>query len=85
MRQTFKQNTIAIVYDFDGTLSPHPMQEYTVLPELGVKPSEFWEECKKEAKKYKADAMLTYMRLLIEKIYVGIWALIRKIEHWFSY
>ncbi|MES9900958.1 MAG: HAD family hydrolase [Sedimenticola sp.] len=67
-RQTFKQNTIAIVYDFDGTLSPQPMQEYTVLPELGEHPGNFWNECTKEAKKYKADGMLTYMRLLIEKM-----------------
>jgi len=67
-RQTFKQNTIALVYDFDGTLSPQPMQEYTVLPELGENPSDFWEECTKEAKKHKADGMLTYMRLLIEKM-----------------
>ena len=39
----FKQNVIALVYDFDGTLTPEPMQEYTVLPELGVKPKEFWD------------------------------------------
>jgi len=68
MRKRFKQNTIAIVYDFDGTLSPQPMQEYTVLPEIGVSPQAFWEECQREAKKYNADAMLTYMRLLTEKI-----------------
>ena len=68
MRKTFRQNTIALVYDFDGTLSPQPMQEYTVLPELGVSPQAFWEECQLEAKKYNADAMLTYMRLLTDKI-----------------
>jgi 2-hydroxy-3-keto-5-methylthiopentenyl-1-phosphate phosphatase len=68
VRATFKQNTIALVYDFDGTLSPQPMQEYTVLPELDLSPRAFWEECQQEALKYKADAMLTYMRLLIEKI-----------------
>ena len=67
-RQTFKQNTIALVYDFDGTLSPQPMQEYTVLPELGESADDFWKECTSEAKKHKADGMLTYMRLLIEKM-----------------
>jgi hypothetical protein len=64
----FKQNTIALVYDFDGTLSPQPMQEYTVLPELELSPRAFWEECQEEAKRHRADPMLTYMRLLIEKI-----------------
>jgi len=67
-KQAFKQNTIALVYDFDGTLSPQPMQEYTVLPELGEDPVAFWNECEKQAEEHNADSMLTYMRLLIEKM-----------------
>ncbi len=66
-QRRFKQTTIAIVYDFDGTLSPQPMQEYTVLPELGVKPREFWDEVSAEADQAQAESMLVYMRLLLEK------------------
>ena len=33
----FMHNVIALVYDFDGTLTPQPMQEYTVLPEIVIK------------------------------------------------
>ena len=64
----FKQNVIALVYDFDGTLTPEPMQEYTVLPELGVKPKEFWDQVDEEVKNTGADPILTYMRLLVEQI-----------------
>ena len=41
MSKEFKHNIIAIVYDFDGTLTPQPMQEYTVLPEIGIKVRKF--------------------------------------------
>lgn len=69
-RKTFKQNTIAIVYDFDGTLTPLSMQEYTILPELGINDpkKEFWDIAAKTAKEESADPMLTYLRLLIKKI-----------------
>lgn len=63
---SFSQNRIAIVYDFDGTLSPQPMQEYTVLPELGVHAGTFWAEVDEEAKATEAEPMLVYMRHLIE-------------------
>ncbi len=66
MGLNYTKNTIAMIYDFDGTLSPQPMQEYTVLPKMGINPKEFWEEVSKEALKEDADEMLTYMRLLIK-------------------
>lgn len=66
-QRKFSQNTIAIVYDFDGTLCPQPMQEYTVLPSLGVDPKEFWNEVEKVARESESEPMLVYMRLLLEK------------------
>jgi hypothetical protein len=49
MPDRFFQDTIALVYDFDGTLSPQPMQEYTVLPKIGVEPGKFWDIVNREA------------------------------------
>jgi 2-hydroxy-3-keto-5-methylthiopentenyl-1-phosphate phosphatase len=68
-KKAFFQSTIAMVYDFDGTLSPQPMQEYTVLPKIGVEPEEFWAQVHKEARETGSDPMLTYMRLMMEKLY----------------
>ena len=66
--ENLKQNRLAFVYDFDGTLTPQPMQEYTVLPELGLEAEQFWAEVNEEKKRTGGDSILTYMRLLIEKI-----------------
>lgn len=63
----FFQDTIVLVYDFDGTLSPQPMQEYSVLPTVGVNSSDFWAEVNQQSKKLGEEPMLTYMRLLCEK------------------
>lgn len=60
-RRTFKHRTVAIVYDFDGTLSPLPMQEYTVFPRIGVKGKKFWDSVKKESSKEGGEPMITYM------------------------
>jgi phosphoserine phosphatase len=68
MPQRFFQNTIALVYDFDGTLSPQPMQEYTVLPKIGAKPAEFWAKVNREARETESDQMLVYMRHIIEAL-----------------
>jgi 2-hydroxy-3-keto-5-methylthiopentenyl-1-phosphate phosphatase len=64
----FVRDTLAIIYDFDGTLTPQPMQEYTVLPQLGISPAAFWQEVNDEVRATGGDAILTYMRLLVEKI-----------------
>jgi phosphoserine phosphatase len=68
VRKSFFQNTIALVYDFDGTLSPQPMQEYTVLPKIGVAPAEFWAMVNREARETESDPMLVYMRHIIEAL-----------------
>lgn len=67
-RDTYHRSTLAIVYDFDGTLTPQPMQEYTVLPQLGISGEAFWAEVNAEVKRTGGDSILTYMRLLVEKI-----------------
>lgn len=41
-----KRPTVALVYDFDGTLCPCNMQEYGLLEDLGYpNPKDFWNRC----------------------------------------
>jgi hypothetical protein len=63
----YDKKTIALVYDFDGTLSPRPMQEYSFLPQLGVDARDFWAECARVAKAERADPLITYMHLMFKK------------------
>ena len=39
-----KRTKVALVYDFDETLSTTYMQDYFLIPELGMQPSEFWKQ-----------------------------------------
>ena len=71
LSKSFFQDTIALVYDFDGTLSPQPMQEYTVLPKIGVEPEQFWERVNRDARETQSDMMLVYMRHIIEALELG--------------
>jgi hypothetical protein len=57
-----------LVYDFDGTLSPQPMQEYTVLPKIGAEPAKFWAMVNREARETESDPMLVYMRHILEAL-----------------
>lgn len=63
----YPKKIIALVYDFDGTLSPKPMQEYSLLPKIGVDPEAFWAETNKLAKEQRADPLITYMHLMYKK------------------
>ena len=66
-RHAYEKKTIALVYDFDGTLCPKPMQEYAFLPKIGVDASAFWTESNALALKEGADPLITYMHLLYKK------------------
>jgi 2-hydroxy-3-keto-5-methylthiopentenyl-1-phosphate phosphatase len=55
----------AIVYDFDGTLSPGSMQQHTLLPAMGYPDhAQFWSEVKALNKMVDGDEILTYMHCL---------------------
>ena len=55
----------AIVYDFDGTLSPGSMQQHSLLPDMGYADANtFWQEVKALNLEIDGDEILTYMHLL---------------------
>jgi hypothetical protein len=66
-KSAFDKKTIALVYDFDGTLSPRPMQDYAFLPQIGEDAAAFWKASNDLARKEGADPMITYMRLMYKK------------------
>lgn len=66
-KSLFDKKTIALVYDFDGTLSPRPMQDYAFLPQIGEDAAEFWEASNELSRQEGADPMITYMRLMYKK------------------
>lgn len=39
-----KKTKVALIYDFDGTLSTTDMQNYGLIPEFGMKPKDFWKK-----------------------------------------
>jgi len=39
-----KNCKVALIYDFDGTLSTTDMQDYALIPEFGMKPKTFWKK-----------------------------------------
>ena len=56
---------VALIYDFDGTLSPGNMQEYDFIPAVGKSNSEFWEESNAISAEQDADPILAYMSKMI--------------------
>lgn len=62
-----KPITLAVAYDFDGTLSPGNMQEHGFLPDIGMSPGKFWKMADKLAQENEADSVLTYMNLMLRK------------------
>ena len=65
MSTTDNKFTIALIYDFDGTLAAGNMQEYDFIPAVGKSNFEFWDEANHLAEQQDADQILTYMALMI--------------------
>ena len=54
--------TVALVYDFDGTLAPGNMQEFGLLQSIGYEnPAEFWNLCDQIAKTNDAGGIAVVM------------------------
>ena len=63
-----KNGKLALIYDFDKTLSPKDMQEFHYIKSLGYEnPADFWNECGVFSQKHNCDSILSYMYMMIRK------------------
>ncbi|MCQ2735195.1 MAG: haloacid dehalogenase-like hydrolase [Alphaproteobacteria bacterium] len=65
-----KRTKVALIYDFDETLSVTYMQDYVLIPELGYKPADFWREANEWSAKNGVDQItgsMFYFKHLYEK------------------
>ena len=62
-----KQPTIALIYDFDGTLSPGNMQEFGFIQAIGQTPEEFWSKSNQVPEGQEVSSILSYMKLMIDE------------------
>lgn len=66
MKKNAAQNIIAIVYDFDGTLSPGNMQEGTIFKAYGIDKKKFWARSQSLVIRRGYEKTLAYLKLLID-------------------
>lgn len=60
------QSTIAIVYDYDQTLSPNYMQEEAIFPHFGIDGKQFWQRCGELVGKQGFEHELAYLKALLD-------------------
>jgi 2-hydroxy-3-keto-5-methylthiopentenyl-1-phosphate phosphatase len=58
---------VAIMYDFDKTLSPKDMQEYGFISGLGMSSEEFWEKSRLNMVRHNMDQILAYMLTILQE------------------
>ena len=61
------EQTVALIYDFDGTLAHGNMQEYDFIPAVGKSNKEFWNDANVLAETQDADPVLAYMARMIQE------------------
>jgi hypothetical protein len=66
-----KKPIVALIYDFDGTLSPGNMQEFGFIQAVGKTPSEFWTMSDKIAIGQDASNVLAYMKLMFDEAHAN--------------
>ena len=64
---TKKKPIVALVYDFDGTLSPGNMQEFGFIQAVGKTAPEFWTMSDNIAIGQDASNVLAYMKLMFDE------------------
>ena len=62
-----RRTKVALVYDFDGTLSPGNMQEYGFIQALGKSPEEFWGASNTISEELEMNGILAYMKIMIDE------------------
>ena len=62
-----KKPTVALIYDFDGTLSPGNMQEFGFIQAIGQTPDEFWTKSNQVPEGQEVSSILSYMKLMIDE------------------
>ena len=58
---------VAIMYDFDKTLSPKDMQEYGFISGLGMDSEVFWEKSRLNMVNHNMDQILAYMLTILQE------------------
>lgn len=62
-----KRPIVALIYDFDGTLSPGNMQEFGFIQAIGKEIKDFWIESDRIAIGQDASNILAYMKLMFDE------------------
>lgn len=62
-----KRPIVALIYDFDGTLSPGNMQEFGFIQAVGKTAEEFWKMSDGIAVRDDASNVLAYMKLMFDE------------------
>ena len=62
-----KKPIIALIYDFDGTLSPGNMQEFGFIQAVGSNAEDFWRNSDAIAIGHDASNVLAYMKLMFDE------------------